>query len=332
MKRASVLLLILIAACQPEKLTLRSNIRDIEAARFTPGQTVALEAETNGSPVMVTHEGKVISEGDYFTLDESFEYGSNGLEIYTFNEVDTLRYPFKITVVPSNPPRSLQYEVVATYPHPTSLFTQGFILDGEYILESSGQRGQSALSVYKLGSDRILQQIPTSTDWFAEGLTLLGDSLYQITWTSEKGMTYHWDGQSITPGRVFEYRGREGWGLTTLDNRLLWSDGTDLLRWVDPNDFSVVQTKKAVTAEGFLSNLNELEIYRNRVAVNLWRTDRIVFLNPENGVGEYVLDLDPIAETHRVSGTLNGIAVKGDNLLITGKNWPLIYEIRVDAF
>lgn len=329
MRKFAILSVVLLAfACTPEKLKLHSstNTAGMDLMR---GSNVSLQLEHNGEGILIRRGRKIIATSAAFSVPDDMPFGTNRLTVATYRGKDTLAFPFEIFVVPSSPSRPLSYKVVNTYPHPRELFTQGFILDGNTIIESSGQYGQSALSIYELGTTKITQQQKLPNDLFAEGLALLNDTLYQVTWREGKCIKYTWNGSRFEQIGVEDYKIREGWGLSAWENSLLWTDGSDQLRWVNPHTLTAEKVKTALTHEGLLGNINESEPYKGMLAANLWQTDRIVFIQPETGVSPFYLDLVEIAINHANQGTLNGIAVKGENLLVTGKNWDVIYELEV---
>lgn len=330
MKHLGFLLLVLVAACSEERLKLHSNIRELESAVIQRGRSIELTVEHTGKGMFISKDGEVISTSNSFVVDESFDFGKSKLQIATYNSTDTLMYDFQVLIGPSAPAQQLSYEVIETYPHPAELFTQGLILDGNIIIESSGQLGQSALSTYKLGTTDFLQHRKIPSDIFGEGLALVGDSLFQISWQDGKAYVYSWMNSEFEYVREMDYNIREGWGLVEYNGKVLWSDGTEVIRTVNPHTMKTESSVVAMSNTGILGNLNELEMYRGYLVANLWHLSKIVFINPENGVCEKELDLSAIANQHRSAGTLNGIAVKGDHLLITGKNWPVMYELEVE--
>lgn len=318
-----------LLACTPEKLKMHTQL-STSGYNFNRGMKIDLKVEHNGDGLIVKSGTKVISNNGIFTIPADAKYGTNHFIITTYRNEDSLSYPVECFVVPSEKSTTIAYEVVNTYPHPSELFTQGFTLSGDLIIESSGQYGQSALSTYKLGSRKILQQHKLPESWFAEGMTLLDDTIYQVTWREGKCMKYTWNGSEFTPVKEHDFKIREGWGLSAYNHQLVWTDGTQNIRFVDPFSLTTVSTKESMNSDGYFGNLNETEIYKGYLAANIWQSDRIVFIDLESGASTRHLDLTEIAIQHDDQGTLNGIAVRGENLLITGKNWDVIYELKLD--
>ena len=225
------------------------------------------------------------------------------------------------------------YEVIATWPHDPKAFTQGLLFYHGSLLESTGLYGQSSLREVEPKTGRVLKQLAVAAQYFAEGLTVIGDHAYQLTWQGGKGFVY--DADTFRPEKEFSYDG-EGWGLTTDGHSLILSDGTDHIRFLDPGDFHVVRSI-AVTAEGKpVGRLNELEWINGEIFANVWQTDEIVRIDPATGQVRGVIDFSGLlAAADRTPGAdvLNGIAYDptSDRLLVTGKRWPKLYEVRLKA-
>ncbi len=224
------------------------------------------------------------------------------------------------------------YEVVHVYPHDRHAFTEGlFYLDG-YLYESTGLEGQSTIRKVRPESGAIVRRIDLPKDLFGEGIVNVGSRLISLTYKTEVGFVRALDTFKVE--RRFAYRG-EGWGLTQDGQRIIMSDGSAELRFLDPA--TLAETGRlAVHLDGKpLRNLNELEWIRGEIYANVWQTNFIVRIDPATGEVRSVIDLTgllPAAET--VPGetdVLNGIAydARNDRLFVTGKNWPHLYEIRL---
>ena len=225
------------------------------------------------------------------------------------------------------------YEVVAEYPHLRTSYTQGLqFVDGE-LWEGTGEYGRSQLLRTDLASGKVLQSKKLSKEEFGEGITVLGDKIYQLTWLNGKMHTY--DKATLRHLATHTYKG-EGWGLTTDSEKLYMSDGTNYIRVL--NTETLAQERRfGVTLRGeSLQYLNELEWIEGKIWANVYTTDHIVIINPENGVVEGVINLSGILpEKERDSRTdvLNGIAYDKTTkrIFVTGKNWSKLFEIRVIA-
>lgn len=231
----------------------------------------------------------------------------------------------------ARPPAVLEYDVVNTYPHDRGAFTQGLIFRDGFLYESTGLNGRSSLRKVVLESGEVVQRENVATEYFAEGLTDWKHSLVQITWQSKRGIVYDLKTFKATSG--FSYAG-EGWGITHDSKRLIMSDGTSTLRFLDPKSFTQIGTLEVTYQGKPLANLNELEYVRGRIFANVWQSNSIVVIDPLNGRVIAQIDLPGLLSTaDRGPGVdvLNGIAydAKHDRLFVTGKLWPKLFELRL---
>jgi glutamine cyclotransferase len=241
--------------------------------------------------------------------------------------------PPRSTQVPSRPATPvLRYELVRDYPHDPQAFTQGLVFHDGVLFESTGQYGQSSVRRVELETGKVLQERRLEAMYFGEGLALWGTRLLQLTWQANVGFVY--DLGTFDRVGTFPYPG-EGWGITADDRRLIMSDGTASLRFLDP-ETQRETGRITVTgdAEGPIHNLNELEYVSGDVYANVWGSDRIAVIDPDAGRLKAWIDLDGILRPSVRTGredVLNGIAydASGGRLFVTGKYWPRLFEIRV---
>lgn len=222
------------------------------------------------------------------------------------------------------------YEIIHTWPHDPGAFTQGLLYHDGVLYESTGLKGESSLRKVELESGKVLKKIDIPAQYFAEGLALLNSNLYQLTWQSHKCFVY--DLATFEQKREFNYP-TEGWGLTTDGQSLILSDGSDVIRFLDPATFEVKRTIK-VTARGEpIGMLNELEYIKGEIFANVWTSNFIVRIDPASGRVLGVIDLTGLLNIEDRPGTdvLNGIAYDpaGGRLFVTGKRWPKLFEIRL---
>jgi glutamine cyclotransferase len=223
------------------------------------------------------------------------------------------------------------FEVVNTWPHDARAFTQGLIFHDGALVESTGQYGESTLRRVELKTGKVLKKVEVGRQFFAEGLTLLGGKLYQLTWQNMRCFVY--DPKTFEKKGEFRYDG-EGWGLTHDGQSLILSDGTNQLRFIDPETFRVTRTVSVFDRGRPLRDLNELEYVKGEIYANVWHDDRIVRLDPQTGKILGWIDLKgiiPRSELADDEAVLNGIAydAAADRLFITGKMWPKLFEIRL---
>ncbi|MDR2877543.1 MAG: glutaminyl-peptide cyclotransferase [Chromatiales bacterium] len=223
------------------------------------------------------------------------------------------------------------YELIRVYPHARNAFSQGLIyLDG-FLYESTGLNGASSVRKVDLASGAVLQQYDLDGRYFGEGLTNWGPNLIQLTWRNGVGFVY--DRASFRLRQSFRFAG-EGWGLTQDGRRLIMSDGTATLRFLDP--LTLKETHALGVRDGGrpVTMLNELEYVHGEIYANVLGIDRIARISPETGQVLGWIDLSSLlspAERTGTVGELNGIAYDGerDRLFVTGKRWPKLFEIRV---
>jgi len=226
--------------------------------------------------------------------------------------------------------KEYRLEVVAEYPHDTGSYTQGLFFDDGKMYESTGQHGKSTFRQVELSTGKALRKLDFDSTYFVEGSVMFEGNLYVLTWESRVAFIY--DAETLEYKSAWKYP-REGWGLTTDGKRLIASDGSANLYFLDRN---LAQKEKVlVTLDGRpVRWLNELEYIDGKVWANVYTTDEIVIINPKNGKVEGVIDckgLLPKSLRTRDTDVLNGIAYNPEDgkIYLTGKNWPRLYEVRL---
>jgi glutaminyl-peptide cyclotransferase len=222
-------------------------------------------------------------------------------------------------------------DVAREFPHDTAAFTQGLVWHDGTMYESTGQVGQSNIRRVAVETGAVEQRRDLAPPHFGEGIAIVGEKLFQLTWQS--GVAYVYDRQSFAPRGEFRYEG-EGWGLTTDGSQLIMSDGTAALRFLDPETFAESH-RITVTENGTpVKNLNELEWVKGEVWANVWTTDRIARIDPQTGAVVGWINLTGLLPASLRSGredVLNGIAydAAGDRIFVTGKKWSRLYQITL---
>lgn len=230
-----------------------------------------------------------------------------------------------------NPP-VYTYEVVNIWPHDTRAFTQGLVFHQGWFYESTGHYGQSTLRKVEPRTGKVSKKVEISSQYFAEGMTILQGRVYQLTWTERKGFIY--DLKNLRHEGEFGFEG-EGWGLTNDGQSLIMSDGTHQIRFLDPQTFKQTRAISVCENGSPLMEINELEYIKGEIYANLWKSNRIVRIDPQTGRILGWIDLTgllaPEERIHPDEDVLNGIAYdeKDDRLFVTGKRWPKIFEIRL---
>jgi glutamine cyclotransferase len=229
-------------------------------------------------------------------------------------------------------PVSYTAEVVKVYPHKTTSYTQGLEFDEDQLYEGTGgmgSTGKSMIAKVDLESGKTLLREDLGSKFFGEGITVVGDDLYQLTWQQNKCFVYNKN--TFEKKKEFAYTG-EGWGLCNDGEMLIMSDGSERLYFRDPSNFALKKTIEVYSNMGAVKLLNELEYIEGKIYANVYQSNTIVIIDPETGIVTGEIDASILALDYRKTGeVLNGIAYKKSSkqLFITGKNWPNLLEIAL---
>jgi glutaminyl-peptide cyclotransferase len=225
--------------------------------------------------------------------------------------------------------RSASYDVTDHFSHDSTAYTQGLVWADSVLFESTGQYGHSDIRRVDLRSGRVLASRPLPADRFGEGLALLKGRLYQLTW--KEGVAYTYDAATLTPRDSFHYAG-EGWGLTTDGTSLIMSDGSDSLRFVSPATFQVQRVVHVRYKDAPVLQVNELEYANGEILANVYQTNWVLRIDPATGLVREVIDFADLYPDRPASAdVMNGIAIApdGKQLLLTGKFWPVLFQVRL---
>lgn len=230
----------------------------------------------------------------------------------------------------SKTPR-FSFRVVKAFPHDPTAFTQGLIFADGIFYESTGLNGYSSLRKVTPETGVVIQKIDVEPRYFAEGLALVGNELVQLTWQSHTGFVY--DKSTLKRLRIFEYE-TEGWGMAFDGARLVMSDGSSTLYFLDPKTLKRVRSLEVRDGPRPVPELNELEFIKGELWANVWQTDQIVKIDPETGRVTGWIDLSGLLrrEARGPEGdVLNGIAwdKATDRIFVTGKKWPWLFQIEL---
>lgn len=222
------------------------------------------------------------------------------------------------------------FTVLNSFPHDPTAFTQGLVYRDGVLYESTGLYGKSSLRKTDPATGKVLAKTDLPREFFGEGLTVIGDKIYQLTWKSGRGFIY--GRENLKRAGSFTYS-TEGWGLTDNGTQLIMSDGTEKLYFLSPKSFEVTKVLSVKENGTAVARLNELEYAEGKIYCNIWHSDDIVVVDPESGMVEKRINLGRLRERLSLSnqaGVLNGIAWKSSSrtFLVTGKNWSEVFEIR----
>ncbi|GIV10262.1 MAG: glutamine cyclotransferase [Fimbriimonadales bacterium] len=222
-----------------------------------------------------------------------------------------------------------RYRIVNTFPHDRNAFTQGLEFYNGVLYEGTGLRGESSLRRVELHTGRVLQIHRLPREYFGEGITILSDKIYQLTW--QNGVCFVYDLKSFNQLTRYRYSG-EGWGLTNDGKHLIMSDGSETITFRDPDIFAEIR-KITVRAQGKpVANLNELEYIEGEIWANIWYSDMIARIDPQTGIVKAWVDMEGLPVANRgFEDVLNGIAYdrQKKRIFVTGKNWSKLFEIEL---
>jgi glutaminyl-peptide cyclotransferase len=229
-------------------------------------------------------------------------------------------------------PKRYSYKLIRTYPHDIEAFTQGLFYDNGVLYEGTGQETGSSLREVELETGKVLRQHNLESSLFGEGITLYKDRIYQVTWTSKVGFVYNKSDFRVI-NKIFYQT--QGWGLTTINDRIVMSDGSNILYFLEPDMFDAVSRIEVYDNEKRVDQLNELEYINGEIWANIWQSDLIARIDPLTGKVNSYIDMSPIfpdSKRREVNAdVLNGIAwdPQGGRIFVTGKKWPKLYEITI---
>ena len=239
----------------------------------------------------------------------------------------------KVIVVNGSTPKLYNYELLNTYPHDITSYTQGLEFYKGVLYESTGQYGESKLRALDYKNDAILNNVNLSRSYFGEGLTVLNNKIYQLTWKEGRGLIY--DVNTFETLGSFNYgQSKEGWGLCNDGRQLYKTDGSENIWILNAETLEEERFVQAYTNKGRLTNLNELEWVEGKIYANRYQKNGVAIINPINGAIEAVLDFKDLKNkvtNHPGLDVLNGMAYNPDTktLFVTGKRWDKLFEVRI---
>ena len=339
-------LIVVFFSCSNHSKRSRKPVSSItilpKAQNYICGNTVSVRVETklkNGEieNIQLFFQGALIKESNDldFTVSNVAlnEPGKKSFHVIATktDEVSNSRSTV-INVFSDIIPEKYTYATISDYPHNTGFYTQGFEFHDGYIYEGTGEYGKSGIYKVALRSGKTMLQYELSKKYFGEGITVLNDKIYQLTYRAQKGFVYQLD--NFAQVDSFSYKSQEGWGLTNDGTYLIMSNGTHELIWIDPIDYSEVKRVEVANSQGFINYLNELEYINKTIYANVYTSNLIIQIEPETGKVLSEINLDGILNMYTnptdTVDYLNGIAYDADydRMFITGKWWPRLFEIK----
>lgn len=309
-----------------------------DGKKVTKGESLDIQLrfpDKSIDSVIYSIDGIVIerrNDTSAFVLNtEDIAYGSRSLSARMYDDKGEKIAYSNITIVPPAPVQ-YGYELINVYPHDTLAFTQGLEYNGGYLYESTGVRGESTLRKVELETGKVVKKIDLDASYFGEGLTIQGNKIVQLTWMANTGLVY--DKDSFKLEKTFSYQdSKEGWGICFDGQRLIKSDGSDRLYFLDPNTYKEISYVHVFDENGSVDNINELEYIDGKVWANIYTKDIIVIINPETGVVEGKINFIGLYSENRkpYDNEMNGIAYDSSTqrIFLTGKRWSKLFEVKL---
>ena len=309
-------------------------------AQYKPNETLLLE--------ILNTQNKKIDSIQYFNNDEKIgvkkgldkfslsfnnkKLGYQNLKALVYFEGEKVETMTRVELVSDIEPKLLNYKIINTYPHDTLSFTEGLEFYRDTLMESTGQKGTSYFRKYDYKTGKIYKQINIDAEYFGEGITVINNKIFQLTWQSGVGFIY--DSNTLKKVKTFNFDKKiEGWGLTNDGKNIYQSDGTEKIWKMDPENQKMISYINVYTNSSKIKSVNELEWINGKIYGNIWQKDAIAVINPFSGAVEGVINLSDLKTKvkNKNADVLNGIAYnsKTNTLFVTGKYWDKIFEIKV---
>ena len=290
---------------------------------------------------IISPNNKIIDSIEYFLNDRlvssevklvDYKVGENNVAAKIFSNNEIISINKKFDIYSNIEPEIMTYKVITEYKHDKNAYTQGLEFYNNQLYESTGLNGKSTLRKSDYKSGEILNIVKLDYEYFGEGLTIINDKIYQLTWKNNIGFIYDLDFNKIGN---FDYgKSKEGWGLCNDGNFIYKSDGTNKIWILDSETLEEIRFIEVLTNRSKIKNINELEYIDGKIYANTYQFNRdvVIVINPLNGVVEKVIDFSGIRD--RVTqkpdlDVMNGIAYFGGKIFVTGKNWDKLFEVEV---
>ncbi len=293
---------------------------------------ISLENKKNHiiDSVSYTLDGKIIDET--VTL-ANFKLGKQTIEatVYYNNEKETVSTT--VTILNSETPKIYTYKIINEYPHDITSYTQGLEFFNDTLYESTGQKKESKLRKVDYKTGKVIKNINLADEYFGEGLTILDNKVYQLTWQEGTGFVY--DVNTFDKLSSFKYgNSKEGWGLCNNEEAIFKSDGTEKIWLLNPKTLVEEDYIQVFTNKGKITGINEMEWIEGKIYANRYQKNGVAIINPENGAVTGVIDFTSLKEKvtkHDGLDVLNGIAYNPNTktVFVTGKRWDKLFEVEI---
>jgi len=338
----SIFAILSIAACTSQKKANRISFLSPEPGNISLGDTIKLQLnvpqdKTTDSVVYYVNDkivDKSIGNEPVYFDSSTLSFGNQLLNAKHYDKGEVLESNVLVMIVPAKAPEQYSFAVVNSFPHDIGAYTQGLEYTDGVLYESTGEYGSSSLRKVELETGKVLQSVELPRTQFGEGLTIVDDRIIQLTWMEGIGLVY--DKNTFKKIHEFNYQAsREGWGICYDGEKLIKSDGTNRLYFLDKKTYA--ETGNSIDVydhRGPVDQLNELEYIDGKIYANVYTTDKIVIIDPQSGRVEGELNmigLLPQKDRRGDTDVLNGIAYDRENkrIFVTGKKWNTLFEIKL---
>ena len=293
---------------------------------------LALENRKNHVIDSVSYKLNGITINENITL-ENFKLGKQTIEATVYFNGEQQTTSSTVTILNSELPKVYTYKIINEYPHDITSYTQGLEFHNDTLYESTGQLKESKLRKVDYKTGQVLKSINLADEYFGEGLTILNDKVYQLTW--QKGTGFVYDVNTFEKLSSFRYgNSKEGWGLCNNNNTIYKSDGTEKIWLLNSETLVEQEFIQVYTNKGKIVGINEMEWVNGKIYANRYQKDGVAIINPENGAVIGVIDFKPLkklVKQHEKLDVLNGIAYnpKTKTIFVTGKRWDKLFEIVI---
>ena len=313
----------------PKKTTLNKSIK-VSLIEKNNKQIDKIQFYVNGK--------EVATEGNSATNHtKDLGVGKHAITALAFYPGKTVKKNSSFEVFADKKPVVYNYKIIQSYPHDKKAYTQGLEYYNGFLYETTGHRGESTLRKVEIKTGKVLQKTALDKKYFGEGMTIVNDKIFWLTWENKKGFVY--DLKTFEQKKEFAYvKSKEGWGLTQNETELIKSDGTNKIWFLDKETQKEKRSIQVYTNNRAVDKLNELELINGKLYANKWQQNTIIIINPNTGIVEGLADLrglkKEMEKTQKLipqDEVLNGIAFDAQNnrLFVTGKNWGKLFEIKL---
>ena len=340
---AFIVLGVISTSCKDDENALK-NLFSLENYTIKP----ILKLEESIDLVLQNKENKTIDSVIYYINEvkigsvkgneklpfalKNQKLGNQTIKALVYFEGQNIDLVSGFSIYASTEPKILNYKIVNTYPHDINAYTQGFEFYNGVLLEGTGQYRESTLRKTDFKTGKVIEQIKLEDKYFGEGITVLKDKIYQLTWQEKTGFVY--DAKTFKLEKTFSFE-TEGWGITNDGEKLYMSDGTEKIYILNPESLKVEDFINVYTSGSKIDSINEMEWINGKIWANIYQKDVIAIINPKTGTVEHVINCSELKSKvtqHPEIDAFNGIAYNPTTktYFVTGKNWDKTFELTIE--